>query len=68
MKVRPDCVNTPLQNQGAPSLQNVSLNVGSKQLVAVIGPVGAGKVRGHPSIQTFGKYHALEILNLSFLP
>ena len=39
------CVNSPVQNQDAPSLQNVSLSVGSRQLVAVIGPVGAGKVR-----------------------
>ncbi|CAL8406687.1 unnamed protein product [Arctogadus glacialis] len=31
------------KNQDAPSLQNVSLNVGPRQLVAVIGPVGAGK-------------------------
>ncbi|CAL8289846.1 unnamed protein product [Lota lota] len=29
--------------QAAPSLQNVSLNVTAQQLVAVIGPVGAGK-------------------------
>uniref|UniRef100_A0A8C5A2Y0 Cystic fibrosis transmembrane conductance regulator n=1 Tax=Gadus morhua TaxID=8049 RepID=A0A8C5A2Y0_GADMO len=31
------------KNQDAPSLQNISLSVGSRQLVAVIGPVGAGK-------------------------
>ncbi|CAL8406691.1 unnamed protein product, partial [Arctogadus glacialis] len=30
-------------NQDTPSLQNLSLSVGSRQLVAVIGPVGAGK-------------------------
>uniref|UniRef100_A0A8C5BEN1 Cystic fibrosis transmembrane conductance regulator n=1 Tax=Gadus morhua TaxID=8049 RepID=A0A8C5BEN1_GADMO len=30
-------------NQDAPSLQKISLSVGSRQLVAVIGPVGAGK-------------------------
>lgn len=28
----------------APSLQNISLNLSSNQLLAVIGPVGAGKV------------------------
>lgn len=33
-----------LQNLDAPSLQNVSLTLASNQLVAVIGPVGAGKV------------------------
>uniref|UniRef100_A0A8C5BX33 Cystic fibrosis transmembrane conductance regulator n=1 Tax=Gadus morhua TaxID=8049 RepID=A0A8C5BX33_GADMO len=32
-----------LKNQDAPSLQKISLSVGSRQLVAVIGPVGAGK-------------------------
>ncbi|CAL8406684.1 unnamed protein product [Arctogadus glacialis] len=31
------------KNQDPPSLQNVSLSLGSRQLVAVIGPVGAGK-------------------------
>ncbi|XP_030210095.1 multidrug resistance-associated protein 4-like isoform X2 [Gadus morhua] len=31
------------KNQDAPSLQKISLSVGSRQLVAVIGPVGAGK-------------------------
>ncbi|CAL8283004.1 unnamed protein product, partial [Gadus morhua 'NCC'] len=31
------------KNRGPPSLQNVSLSLGSRQLVAVIGPVGAGK-------------------------
>ena len=50
------CVNSPVQNQDAPSLQNISLSVGSRQLVAVIGPVGAGKVRAHPSIQTFVEF------------
>lgn len=33
-----------LQVLEAPTLQNVSLTVKSEQLVAVIGPVGAGKV------------------------
>uniref|UniRef100_A0A8C7JQL5 Cystic fibrosis transmembrane conductance regulator n=1 Tax=Oncorhynchus kisutch TaxID=8019 RepID=A0A8C7JQL5_ONCKI len=32
-----------VQSQDAPSLQNLSLTVKSEQLVAVIGPVGAGK-------------------------
>ncbi|CAL8283025.1 unnamed protein product [Gadus morhua 'NCC'] len=31
------------KNRDPPSLQNVSLRLGSRQLVAVIGPVGAGK-------------------------
>uniref|UniRef100_A0A8C5FWZ3 Cystic fibrosis transmembrane conductance regulator n=1 Tax=Gadus morhua TaxID=8049 RepID=A0A8C5FWZ3_GADMO len=35
--------STRCENQDAPSLQNISLSVGSRQLVAVIGPVGAGK-------------------------
>lgn len=34
-----------LQSLDAPSLQNVSLALTSNQLLAVIGPVGAGKVR-----------------------
>lgn len=36
-----------LQMLEAPTLQNVSLSVKSEQLVAVIGPVGAGKVCSH---------------------
>lgn len=36
-----------LQMLEAPTLQNVSLTVKSEQLVAVIGPVGAGKVCSH---------------------
>lgn len=34
-----------LQMLEAPTLQNVSFTVTSDQLLAVIGPVGAGKVR-----------------------
>lgn len=34
-----------LQSLDAPSLQDVSLTLDSNQLLAVIGPVGAGKVR-----------------------
>lgn len=34
----------PCQSLDAPSLQNVSVTVKSQQLLAVIGPVGAGKV------------------------
>lgn len=33
-----------LQSLDAPSLQNISLTLNSNQLLAVIGPVGAGKV------------------------
>lgn len=36
-----------LQSLDAPTLQNISLNLTSNQLVAVIGPVGAGKVSLH---------------------
>uniref|UniRef100_A0A8C7WCX8 Cystic fibrosis transmembrane conductance regulator n=1 Tax=Oncorhynchus mykiss TaxID=8022 RepID=A0A8C7WCX8_ONCMY len=49
IKVQNTCSNLkcPLshsvQSQDAPSLQNLSLTVKSEQLVAVIGPVGAGK-------------------------
>ena len=35
----------PLQSLDAPSLQNISFTLRSNQLLAVIGPVGAGKVR-----------------------
>lgn len=34
-----------LQSLDAPSLQSISLTLNSNQLLAVIGPVGAGKVR-----------------------
>lgn len=34
----------PLQSLDAPSLQDISLNLNSNHLLAVIGPVGAGKV------------------------
>lgn len=34
----------PLQSVDAPSLQNISFSLTSKHLLAVIGPVGAGKV------------------------
>lgn len=34
-----------LQRFEVPTLQNVSFTVGPEQLLAVIGPVGAGKVR-----------------------
>ena len=50
------CVNSPVQNQDAPSLQNISLSVGSRQLVAVIGPVGAGKVRA-PFLHYYGFFN-----------
>lgn len=33
-----------LQNLDAPSLQNISFTLNSNKLLAVIGPVGAGKV------------------------
>ena len=67
------CVYSPVQSQDTPSLQNVSLSVGSGQLVAVIGPEGAGKVRALPSIQIFVEFRIctldfvnFSILNLSF--
>lgn len=36
-----------LKTMDAPTLQNLSFSVKSEQLLAVIGPVGAGKVRFH---------------------
>lgn len=36
-----------LKTLDAPTLQNLSFSVKSEQLLAVIGPVGAGKVRVH---------------------
>lgn len=41
------CTNNflhPLQSLDAPSLQDISLNLKSNHLLAVIGPVGSGKV------------------------
>lgn len=43
----------PLQSLDAPSLQDISLNLNSNHLLAVIGPVGAGKVSYLPVISVF---------------
>ncbi|KAL0963885.1 hypothetical protein UPYG_G00314870 [Umbra pygmaea] len=43
MLVTHSCSSRSLQSPDAPTLQNVSFTVRSEQLVAIIGPVGAGK-------------------------
>lgn len=54
-----------MQSVDAPSLQNISLNLSSKHLLAVIGPVGAGKVGR--SLATADLQQALMKLTASFL-
>lgn len=39
-----------LQTLDAPTLQDVSLTLDANRLLAVIGPVGAGKVRGRAEV------------------
>lgn len=54
-----------LQNVDAPSLQNISFNLNSNKLLAVIGPVGAGKV-SHMLVFSYGvrkQQHSAQVLN-----